>query len=50
MSLRFVLSSSSTLSTHFSQLKTQAKPISYSSEGKKMRKKMLVSDIQTIFA
>ena len=38
-SLGFVLSSLPTLSTHFSQLITQGKPISCSSEGKKMREK-----------
>ena len=37
MSLGFVLSSLSTLSTPFSQLKTQDKPIPHSFEGKKMR-------------
>ena len=52
MSLGFVLSSLSTLSTPFSQLKTQDKPIPHSFEGKKMReekKNMLFPDIQTIF-
>ena len=53
MSLGFVLSSLSTLSTPFSQLKTQDKPIPHSFEGKKMReekkKSMLFPDIQTIF-
>ena len=52
MSLGFVLSSLSTLSTPFSQLKTQDKPIPHSFEGKKMReekKYMLFPDIQTIF-
>lgn len=37
MSLGFVLSSLSTLSTPFFQLKTQDKPIPHSFEGKKMR-------------
>lgn len=54
MSLGFVLSSLSTLSTPFFQLKTQDKPIPHSFEGKKMReekkkKSVLFPDIQTIF-
>ena len=51
MSLGFVLSSLSTLSIPFSQLKTQDKPIPHNFEGRKMRgkKKVPFPDIQTIF-
>lgn len=51
MGLGFALSSLPILLTHFSPQETQGKPISYSSRGKKMRKKnVLVSDVQTIFS
>lgn len=50
MSLRFAPSSLPPLWTHFPPLKTQDKPISYSSEGKKVRRNALVSEIQTIFS
>lgn len=49
MSVGLTLSLLPTQMTDFSQLQTQGKPLSYSSEGKKMRKKnVLVSETQTI--